>query len=135
MDFWLASRNLSSEKRKLLVRISVGVSSVLVALIIFLMGTYARVTVPAESPIWEIALQLRLILVRLFVAVGLIPLGVFLAIVAHSAFSKTEKARRLWTWATNDTAIVKAQKTQNAGNFLNALIVACVLGLLLGVLR
>jgi len=135
MDFWLAGRNLDVCRRKRLVRIAIGISVSLVGLVIILSGKHAVSTVPMESPTWETSIQLRLILTRLFVAMGLVPLGIFAAVVAHAAFSKTEKARRLWTWAPSDTAIVKAQKTGNSGNFLNALVVSIVLGLLLGVLR
>lgn len=135
MDFWGAGHNLEAGQRKWLVRIVVGVSVILVGLVGVLSGMHAVSTVPMESPNWETSIQLRLILAKLFVAMGLVPLGIFLAVTAHAAFSKTEKARRLWTWAPSDTAIVKAQKTANSGNFLNALVISIILGLLFGVLR
>lgn len=135
LDFFESGRNLSPEQRKLWTRVGVGLSSVLVMLVVFLGGKYAALTVPAESPLWEAALQLRLILVRAFVALGLIPLGVVMAVILHAGFGKTEKARRQWTWAPDDCEAVKAAKTANAGSFLNALTFAIVVGLLVGVLR
>lgn len=135
LDFFEAGRNLTLNRRKFWITLVGGLSSVLVLLVVFLAGKYATLTVPAESPLWEMALQFRLIAARMFVALALIPAGIFLAFVAHSSISKTEKARRHWTWAIGDTSEVRAAKTSNSGRMLDTLMLAIVLGLLLGVLR
>lgn len=134
-DLFEAARNLSPEDRKKWVRIAAGGAMALIILVGFLIVWISGRVVPAESPVWEAALQGRLIIVRLIVALGLIPFGVLLGSVVHAAIEKTEQGRRLWTWADADTAVVRAEKTRNSGAYLLTITAAIVLGLLIGVLR
>ena len=134
-DLFEAARNLTPDARKRIVRIAAAVAVLDVLLVVAVAFWFAGRVVPAESPVWEAALQLRLVLVRLLVAAGLIPLGVWLGTLALHVVEKTELGRRLWTWAETDYAMVRAEKTRNAGNYLVTVTAALVLGLLIGVLR
>lgn len=135
MSIFEAARNLTPEARKRIVRIAAAVAVLDVLLVVAVAFWFAARVVPAESPVWEAALQLRLVLVRLLVAAGLIPLGVWLGTLALQVVEKTELGRRLWTWAPADTDAIRAEKMRNVGNYLNLVTVALVVGLLLGVLR
>lgn len=135
MSLFEAARNLTPETRKKIVRVAAGVAVVDVILVVAVAFYVAGRVVPAESPVWEAALQLRLVLVRLLVAAGLIPLGIWLGTLALQVVEKTELGRRLWTWAPTDTDAIRAEKVRNVGNYLNLVTVALVVGLLLGVLR
>lgn len=130
-----AAYNLTDDQRKWIVRVGVTVS-VLFTLAL-LVGAFraAVLIVPAESPVWEAALQLRLILIRLAVTPAIVALAVGLGLGLEAVFGKTELARRLFVWAPTDTAIVKAEKTRNYGNFVTITLTGLIIGLLFGVLR
>lgn len=134
-EIYEAARNLTPDQRRRWVRKAALAAALVVAAVLSLLAWIAGRVVPAESPIWEAALQGRLIAVRLVVALGLIPFGVFIATHIHNLLENTDQCRRLWTWTETDTAVVKAEKTRNSGEFLKVLVLAIVLGLLIGVLR
>jgi fatty acid desaturase len=135
MNIFETARNLTPEQRRKWIITAAAGAAILVAGVLALLGWLAGRVVPAESPLWEGALQGRLIAVRLVVALGLVPLGVFLGFVVHHAIEKTELGRRLWTWADTDCAVVKAEKTRNSGAYLLTVTAAIIVGLLIGVLR
>lgn len=134
-DLKQAAYNLTPKQRKIVV--GVGLISATVATVVILAAGFhvAAQIVPAESPVWEAALQLRLILVRLAVTPAVVTLAVALGLGLEAVFGKTELARRLWTWAPTDTEGVKAEKTRNYGNFVTITLTGLIIGLLFGVLR
>ncbi len=132
---WEAAYNVTPEDRKRSVRIASGIGIALVVLVIFVAGKTAGQVVPAEHPIWEAVLQARLILVRLLVALPLLVLAAFAAVTIYQVVENTELGRRLLIWASSDDAHTQAQKTRNGGALLASLLAACIVGLLLGVLR
>jgi hypothetical protein len=134
-DLFSAAYNVEPAQRRKIVRVVFGLAAVLVLLLVFLAGRHAGQVLPSESPWWETALQLRLLLVRLLMAVALVPLGVAAGFLVHQAMEHTDLAKRLWTWAPDDAVSVKAEKTRNAGAYLLTITAAIVLGLLIGVLR
>ena len=134
-DLRQAAYNLTPKQRKIVV--GVGIASAVLATVAILAGGFhiAAQIVPAESPVWEAALQLRLILIRLAVAPAIVTLAVGLGLGLEAVFGKTELARRLFVWAPTDTDIVKAEKTRNYGNFVTITLAGLIVGLLFGVLR
>ena len=78
-----------------------------------------------DSPAWELALQARLALFRVKLAVGL-ALGVLLmAWAAFQVLDRTRLGKRLWHWSqAQDSEASAAAKTQVAGLSFVALLLA-----------
>lgn len=132
---WQAAYNLTPEQRKRSVRVAAWIGAVLVLLVIFAAGKAAGAVVPAEHPVWEAVLQSRLVLVRMVISIPLLILGTLAAVALYQVIENTELGKRLLIWAESDDARVEAEKTSNAGTLLGKLLLACILGLALGVLR
>lgn len=130
-----AAYNLDPAQRKVVVLLGTVVSAIFTCALIAGAFHAAVLLVPAESPMWEAALQSRLILVRLAVAPAIAMVAVIFALLFNLVFGKTETARRLFTWAPTDTEQVRAEKVRNSGNFLAVIMGALILGMLFGVLR
>jgi hypothetical protein len=132
---WEAAYNLSAEDRKKTVRWAVAVASVAVASVLVAAGIMALDVVPAESPVWEAILQSRLVLTRLALALPLLFLGWLFKTFLYQTYENTALGKRTVIWVKTDSDTIRAMKTRNAGTIQAALMLACVLGLLLGVLR
>jgi hypothetical protein len=135
LNLFEAAHNLSPVQRKRIVIGASILSALLTAAVLFGAFHFAALIVPAESPVWEAALQLRMILVRLLVAPVIAILGLCVGCGAFLVLGKTELYRRLGTWSENDPVDIRREKTRNAGNIFVGLLVASVLGMMFGVLR
>lgn len=127
--------DLTPEQRQRSVRIAAWVGGLLVLVVLFAAGRTAGQVVPAEHPIWEAVLQTRLALVRLVMALPLPLIGTVAGVVIYQVFENSELGKRLVVPAGTDDAHVEAQKVRNGGAILAALVGACILGFMLGVLR
>lgn len=134
-DLWTAAYNLTHEERARSVQIAAWLGAALVAAGIALTERVAEHTVGADSPWWDSVLIARLGLTRLAMAIPLLVLAVFLALLCYQVIENSNLGRRLLIWHANDGVQTKAQKTRNAGALLATLLLTFVVGLLLGVLR
>lgn len=132
---WHAAYNLTVVERRCSVRAACGLAGVLLLAVLLWAVVVARVQVGADHPLWEAVLQARMVLVRLILALPVLVLGLLAAVAAYQTLENTELGRRLLIWDPSDDARVEATKTGNAGTLLASLVLACVLGLLWGVLR
>jgi hypothetical protein len=132
---WTAAWDLTPEERSRTVRVCSWIAFVLVLIVLAGAGSTAGRVVPAEHPVWEAILQTRLVLVRLVLTVPLLVIGATAAVLLYQLLENTELGRRLLIWHYSDDAHTQATKTRNGGSLLATLLAACILGILLGVLR
>ena len=133
---WSAALDLTSEQRRSSVRIAAWVGFVIVAMTLLAAGGTAGRVVPADHPIWEAVLQTRLALVRLVLAVPLMVIGAISAVAIFQVLENSALGARITD--INDPAAQAeewAAALRNRGTILAALFLACILGLLFGVLR
>jgi hypothetical protein len=134
-DLFEAAFKLSPEKRQRTVRI-VAALAVLLLLVVFLAaGRTAIQDQPADHPIWEVAVLLRLALARAVLSLALIPYAAFVGVVLYQTLENTELGRRLVTWSDVDSEETKARKVGNGARLLAVCLGSSILGVLLGVLR
>lgn len=137
-DLFAAAHKLTDEQRRKTVRVAVGAAVVVLLVVLFAAGRTASTQLAAEHPVWEIVILFRLALARTVLALALLPLAVFGAVVTFQALENSELGKRLLTWREPEAfepTSVQAQKTANGGRLLAALLFACIVGLLVGVLR
>jgi hypothetical protein len=134
-DLWSAAYNLHPDTCKRTVRIAGILAVLLVVVVLFGAAAIAGRVVPAENPVWEAILQTRLAFVRMGLAIPVLILAAVSGVTLFQVLENTQLGKRLLIWADGDDPQVKAQKTRNAGALLSALILSCIVGLLLGVLR
>jgi hypothetical protein len=108
---------------------------VLLAAVVGLLGAWAVMSPSADSPAWENALQARLMLLRVKVAIGLLAGVVVAAYGLFQMLDRTRVGKRLLHWdPTQDTEYSSAAKTLNSGMLFAALMLGASL-LAAGVLR
>lgn len=137
-DLFLAAYNLTTEQRKRTVQIALAIAGVILVAVIFSAGGTATTEASAEHPIWEVVILYRLALARMFLAVALIPAGALAAVTLYQTIENTDLGKRLLVWTSPENyeaTGVMAAKTRNGGYLLASLLFACILGLLVGVLR
>jgi hypothetical protein len=135
---WSAAFDLTDLQRRRTVRIVAGIALALVFSTLLGAWLLARHVVPAESPVWEAVLQTKLALVRLVLAVPLVVIGASLALAIYQVVENSALGTRLLlvnTFADPTPNPETGAKVRNRGTLLAALFVACILGLLIGVLR
>lgn len=127
--------HLTAEQRKASVRFAGGFA--VAALLLVLVGAIrlAALNPAPDHPLWEAVANTRVVLARLGLALALVICGVIGALVEYQILENSELGRRTVIWDQADDPGVKACKTRNAGTLQAALLVANILGLLLGVLR
>lgn len=114
-------------RRKLLIAAGVLLIAI-VGTMAFKLGRWSTVVVSADSSAWETALQARLILFRIKVAVGLAFGSLAFAYGTFQLLDRSRLGQRLFHWAEHaDTEYSSASKTLGAALFFGLL----VLGLLM----
>lgn len=133
---WLKARyNLLPERAKKVVRIVAGIGILLLVLSIFTAGWFAGMKQEWWEPLYEVVQSARITLWRSVLAVGLIVGAVAMAMLIYQWIELTDLGKRLFQWHEEDVFEVCSTKTRNAGMLLCSLMVATILGLLVGVLR
>lgn len=132
-----AAHTMSLDERKSVTRWAGAVAGIAVLVIVALAVDAARTPVGSDSAWWDAVLQARLVLVRLVLAAAIIAIGYFTSLVLYHAFAKTAIGRSLVVFKEDDTdgANMHSFKTSNGGFIQAMLFVACIGGLLIGVLR
>ena len=126
---------MTVDERKGVTRSAGKVAAFSVGFVVTLALLTASNVVPAENPWWDAILQARLVLVRLVLAVPLICIGYYLALVLYAAFSKTAVGRQIVIHEDGEGANMHGFKTSNSGFIVALLMLSCIGGLLLGVLK
>lgn len=134
-DLLAAAFDLTEVERRRTVRIVSMLAALLVAVVIAWAWRTSGNVVPAESPVWEAVLQTRLVLVRIVLAVPLVVIGAYTALLIFQALENSALGARLFIVVKTDFEMTREAKVKNRGTVLAALFIACILGLLLGVLR
>jgi thiol:disulfide interchange protein len=130
-----ASSLLTPEERKSVTRTSGIIAGIAVLFIVALACVTAGNVVSADSPWWDAVLQARLILFRLTFAIVLIAVGFYTALVLFSVFAKTALGHRTVVPQDGEGTTLSGFKIGNAGFVQGLLMLACIAGLLVGVLR
>ena len=137
-NLFTAAHKLTPDQKRKTVR-GAALLAGLVLLVILFSASRVAVTEPgADHPVWEVVILFRLALARTILALALLPLAVFGAVVTYQAIENSELGKRLMVWRPTEeyeSGAVQSQKTANAGRLLSALMFACIVGLLVGVLR
>ena len=137
-NLFAAAHKLTPDQRRKTVRIAAALAAV-VLFVVLLGASRTAVTEPgADHPVWEVVVLFRLALARTILALALLPLAVFGAVVTYQALENSELGKRLLVWREPESfeaGSVQAQKTANGGRLLATLLAACIIGLLVGVLR
>lgn len=155
-DLFSATFDLTKEERRRSVRIASWAAVALVVIILAAAGATAGNVVAADDPIWEAVLQTRIALVRLPLAVVLVVIGAIIAVVIYQVLENSRLGDRVlgafFVRAADPEEsigpvcgedyplpdgqnIVFAEPVSSRSSILAALFVACILGLLIGVLR
>lgn len=132
-----SAHTMDLAERKSVTRWAGIVAGAAVLLIVTTAADAARTTVGTDSAWWDAVLQARLVLVRLVLAAAIMAIGYFASLILYHAFAKTAIGRSLVVWKDDDTdgANMHGYKTSNGGFIMAMLFVACIGGLLIGVLR
>jgi hypothetical protein len=135
--FFTSAHTMDLAERKSVTRWAGAIAGVAVLVIVALAMAAARTSVGADSAWWDAVLQARLVLVRLVLAAAIMAIGYFASLILYHAFAKTAIGRSLVVWKEDDTdgANMHGYKTSNGGFIMAMLFVACIGGLLIGVLR
>lgn len=137
-NLFAAAHKLTPDQRRKTVRFAAILAAVVV-FVVLLGASRTAVTEPgADHPVWEVVILFRLALARTVLSLALLPLAVFVAVVTFQTIENSELGKRLMVWRPTEeyeAVAVQSQKTANAGRLLSALLFACIIGLLVGVLR
>jgi len=126
---------VSNDRKSELTRVSILIAWLMVAVVLVVVIIFACLNVGDHSSLWDAVLQARWALFRLVLSLGLILVGGGVAILIFNALECTELGKRLFVPDEQDFTGLHTIKVSNAGTILGFLFLACIAGLLLGVLR
>lgn len=124
-DLFQAAYDLTVDQRKKTVRITGWIAVGALALTLAITGFFAQMEVGAESPLWEISIKARVVLLDEFMGLGKWITTSFLAIMTWQAIDNSNLGKRIFHWHPADSEQVKSAKKLNAALILSALLAAC----------
>lgn len=137
-DLFAPGYKLTALQRRRTVRVVLVLAAVALAVILLGVSKTAGAEPGADHPLWEVAVLYRVALARLFLAMAILPLAVWSAVLIYQTLENSALGKRLLHWRgkeSYESVAVQAAKTRNGGLLLAVLLAANILGLLIGVLR